>query len=283
MISQETLQIAANSIIPAFVLLVQRYGSNATMIYNDIQSVDDGNYYGRFFASGNPLIPFQSADTSIAAMTAQAANLREILAEAITTLNSGVATGDLGVDLLTNVQAVLLALANCAALADDQINILGAMATFATPYIITGTDALGMEIQAAQTAIASVIRVAALYQLALAIFTYSPTSQNDASNLRLSVGELFDNEMVTQATNFCDTYYNDLNNVRLAVIQYLAQTGNALAPIGTFTFGTSLPSLVLAYQLYQDSTMNDDLVARNVPIDPGFMQLTVECLLPSTE
>jgi prophage DNA circulation protein len=252
------------------------------MIYNDIQSVDDGNYYGRFFASGNPLIPFQRADTSIAAMTAQAANLRDGLAEAITTLNTGVVNGDLGVDLLTNVQAVLLALANCAALANDQINILGAMATFSTPYLITGTDALGMEIAAAQTAIASVIRVAALYQLALAVFKYTPTSQTDASSLRLSVGELFDNEMVTQATNFCDTYYNDLNNVRLSVIQYLAQTGNALAPMGTFTFGTSLPSLVLAYRLYQDSTMEPDLVARNLPIDPGFCPLQIEALIPLT-
>jgi prophage DNA circulation protein len=280
MTSQDALQIAANSIIPAWVAIVNRFGVNATSIYNDVQSLDDGNDYGRFFASGNPLIPYQTADTSIAAIQAQAATLREMLAAAITQLNSDVAVGNLGASLVADVQAVLLALSNCSALASDQINILGQAAVFPNPYLLTGNDAFGQQIQAAQAAISSVLRVAALFQLASAVFTYTPTSQGDAGTLRILMAQLFDAEMTTQAGLFNDIYYNDLSAVRLNIVQYLTQTANSLAPVGTFTFGTTLPSLALAQMLYQNAGLEPDLVARNVPIHPGFMPTTIEALLP---
>jgi hypothetical protein len=46
------------------------------------------------------------------------------------------------------------------------------------------------------------------------------------------------------------------------------------------TFTENLPSLVMAFQLYQDNspTLEPDLVARNNAICPSFMPLTVEAL-----
>jgi prophage DNA circulation protein len=78
---------------------------------------------------------------------------------------------------------------------------------------------------------------------------------------------------------FKDAYYTGMNQVRTTVIQYLNVAAINLSPVENYRFPSNLPSLVLSYWLYQSVDLEPDLVARNNPVDPGFMPLTVEALV----
>jgi hypothetical protein len=67
-LTQAAVDDAVKPTIAKFIYEVKTLGLNATTIYQEITGVDDGNYYGRFTASGNPLIPFTLSATSVDAM-----------------------------------------------------------------------------------------------------------------------------------------------------------------------------------------------------------------------
>jgi hypothetical protein len=85
-LTQAAVDDVVKPTITKFVYEVQTLGYNATTIYHEITGIDDGNYYGRFTASGNPLIPFTLSSTSVDAMIENATNLRVALQTAIDAL-----------------------------------------------------------------------------------------------------------------------------------------------------------------------------------------------------
>ena len=74
--------------------------------------------------------------------------------------------------------------------------------------------------------------------------------------------------------------YVSVQNLRGAVIGYLTQLINNLAPVVTVTAGESMPALWWAWRLYADVTREPDLVARNGVPDPLHMPVSFAALAP---
>jgi len=67
-----------------------------------------------------------------------------------------------------------------------------------------------------------------------------------------------------------DNSFQALRALRQSVISDLQARGADLASIATFTFQTTLPSLVLAQRIYRDPTRELGLVQQINPIHPAF-------------
>jgi prophage DNA circulation protein len=63
------------------------------------------------------------------------------------------------------------------------------------------------------------------------------------------------------------------------VVADLNARANQLRPVIQFGMASNLPSLVVAQILYGDATREADLTARNDPVNPGFLPLTIEALI----
>lgn len=277
-ISTSTYEASVYLTIQKFGYFVVQLGNNATQIFNEVSGLDDGNFYGRYFASGNPLIPYSLVATSVEAMIVRGVALRAALAVSVGNALEVAQSEDIETDLVPAIYAVTEALAACCASPGDQIKLLSILAGFTAPPINSGNDTLGLQIQFLANLTAMQIRISALSSLAAATAAYTPTSSNDAMAVRQQVAGLIDAEMTICASIFDDVDYSALAADRIAVIQDMNARGNMLAPVVTQTFSSNLPSLVIAYRLYQDSTMEPDLVARNNPVNPGFMPMVIEAL-----
>jgi hypothetical protein len=282
MTSGSALQVGVTATCKKFIFEVMTLGFNTTAIYHNVSGLDDGNSYGRYFSSGDPLVPYNAAFTSIPAMIQEASSLRFQLKSGLLNLWNIAAEGNIEQDIQAATRTVISDLANCCANAFDQINLLKILATFtAPPFRNLGTDQFSLQIQQAALDYATYCRVATLFQLGKAVSNYLPKSQIDALAVRNGVIGLIDREMMLSASTFKDLYYNSLNMLRRQIAQYLNLTGSQIEPIIKYTFPKPLPSLVLAYRLYQDTTREPELVARNDPTDPSYMPVTVEALLPT--
>lgn len=65
-----------------------------------------------------------------------------------------------------------------------------------------------------------------------------------------------------------DTTYGPYVNLRVTFIKYIAQATAELPRVIEFTPATTLPALVIAQQLYGDSTRDEDIIARNSVRNP---------------
>jgi prophage DNA circulation protein len=62
------------------------------------------------------------------------------------------------------------------------------------------------------------------------------------------------------------------------VVADLNARANQLSPVVQIGFNANLPALVVAQILYGDATREPDLTARNDPVNPGFLPLSIEAL-----
>lgn len=71
-------------------------------------------------------------------------------------------------------------------------------------------------------------------------------------------------------SGLADGVYGPLCDLRAALCDHLAQVANSLPELVDYTPNVTLPALVLAYQIYGDSTRDADLLARNPQLrDPN--------------
>lgn len=127
-------------------------------------------------------------------------------------------------------------------------------------------------------AVASLARRMALASLAQACISYTPTSREDAQKLLLNILPLYDAEIL-YCGNFGDmATYGVLRQLRSDVAIDLNTRGGNLPDLVVYKFKKPLPSLYLAYRLYQDATRSDELVARVDPANPLFMPMSFEAL-----
>lgn len=135
-------------------------------------------------------------------------------------------------------------------------------------------------------AVAALVRQASISQSALAAVvtqtteevssdgkktTASPTkydSYESAIVVRTELSDRLDDE--SEATPN-DLVYIALTDLRTAVVQAVPDPDQDLPRLATFSPRKTLPSLVVAYQLYGDAGRADDIVARNDPRRPGFL------------
>lgn len=103
-------------------------------------------------------------------------------------------------------------------------------------------------------------------------------SYDDAHNTRSLVCSLLDQELKAAGDQGLDGTYNALLDLRTAVAQDLTSRGADLAKIEQITAAASLPSLVWAQKLYQDSGREKELVKSANPIHPAFMPIKFKAL-----
>jgi prophage DNA circulation protein len=75
-----------------------------------------------------------------------------------------------------------------------------------------------------------------------------------------------------------DLSYSGLKTLRSAVIQDLTARAASLPLVITLTLPTNLPSLVVAYRIYQDATRADEVTAETGVIHPAFLPPTMQVL-----
>jgi len=93
-------------------------------------------------------------------------------------------------------------------------------------------------------------------------------SYQDASGVRDDLTTRLDTEAEATAD---DGVYSALLAMRATVVTSIPPPGQTLPYLITYTPRITLPSLVIAHQLYGDAARSDEIVARNRPVHPGFM------------
>ena len=148
-------------------------------------------------------------------------------------------------------------------------------------YMPAAPGGVGQTIAAqgvAQNAMSALLRRAAIGAMARAVASYSPTSYNDAVNVQTIVTDAIDNEILVAGDNGDDNTYQALRDLRQVVVTALQAAGANLAQLRMFTYGASLPSLVLAQRQYQDAGRENQLVTQVNPVHPAFMPTSFQAL-----
>jgi prophage DNA circulation protein len=150
----------------------------------------------------------------------------------------------------------------------DQIRLLGGLAAFQP----SPTDAAGQ-------ATAAVCRRSALASLARATADWQPTSSTEATAILSIIKPVFDQEIRYAADHGDITTYQQLRDLRAAVVNDIRQRGSQLPELVTISRGKPLPSLVLAYELYADARRQTELTTRNASvIHPAMFPTSFEAL-----
>lgn len=152
----------------------------------------------------------------------------------------------------------------------DAIRLLLPLAEWQPP-VIPGNGALARAARATQAALASNLRCSACAELAIAAQAYQPISYQDAQALRLAVCDAIDVEAIDAADSHRDATFLALRDLRTAVAIDLSVRGAYLASLVEITRSASMPSLVEAWTLYQDTSREPELVASAGPPHPLFM------------
>jgi prophage DNA circulation protein len=93
-------------------------------------------------------------------------------------------------------------------------------------------------------------------------------SYEAAIAVRTELADSLDDE--SETTN-SDLVYVAVTDLRTAVVQAVPDPEQDLPRLATFAPRQTLPSLVVAYQLYGDASRAEDIVTRNDPRRPGFL------------
>ena len=141
------------------------------------------------------------------------------------------------------------------------------------PSMPSGTDeATGFNL------LNDLIRRTAVICLAESTAKRAYVSYDDALNTRTIVCQYLDQELKIAGDQGLDDTYNALMNLRISVAQDLTRRGADLAKVEQITAAASLPSLVWAQRLYQDSQREKELVKSANPIHPAFMPINFKAL-----
>jgi prophage DNA circulation protein len=174
--------------------------------------------------------------------------------------------------------AVATAVQRSAANPADAIRMLIPLAQYEPPPILGAGGPLWARATAMQGAIASNLRASACAALARAAAAYQPSSYQDAQSLRLTVCGVLDAEAIRAADDRRDATYTALRTLRWAVALDLAVRGASLALLVEVETRVSMPSLVEAWTLYQDTSREPQLVASAAPPHPLFMPVEFPAL-----
>ncbi len=117
------------------------------------------------------------------------------------------------------------------------------------------------------TAMNDFIKTAAVAQGAVAAASISYESTDDALKYRKSLLDASEKLMETAS----DEVYQTLQDLRANIVKAVPPPGEDLATVGQVLNKVTLPSLVIAYDLYEAVDLEDDLIARNKISHPGFV------------
>lgn len=112
------------------------------------------------------------------------------------------------------------------------------------------------------------IRQVAIGELSKEAVVTDFESIQDATETRNEIIELIDAESES-TTN--DSAYMDLGNLHTEVVRGIPPSGQSLPQLISYTPKATLPSLLVAYQVYGDASRADEIAQRNKPRHPGFL------------
>ena len=118
-----------------------------------------------------------------------------------------------------------------------------------------------------QQAIINMVQQTAQIEATRNASTLDYDSAQSAIAVRNELADALDGQMQTAD----DDTYLVLQDLRAAMVQDLTERAAKLKQIRSYTPQATLPSLVIAHQLYNDALRADDIVARNKIGHPGFV------------
>lgn len=160
----------------------------------------------------------------------------------------------------------------------DQIKALIPLCSYKAPAAPEGTSRLSTAVRAVSEGTAAVSRRAALTSLGLACADFEPTSSDETIKILNRITPLFEAE-ITYAADVGDLdAYVALRALASAVVDDLQTRGSLLPELIVVERTKSLPSLVLAHQLYRDADRSDDLIQRSGAANPAFCPIKFTAL-----
>lgn len=93
-------------------------------------------------------------------------------------------------------------------------------------------------------------------------------SSDDAKGVRENLVENFENQMELTGD---DTVFQNIQDLKTEVIRGVPPPEEQLPTIGKLRLNEPRPALVVAYELYESTELEADLIARNEITHPGFM------------
>jgi prophage DNA circulation protein len=153
--------------------------------------------------------------------------------------------------------------------------------TFAT--VTPLSPALSSNAAAAEANVAGALQLARLMALnawANAVIARTYTDRPSAVTARAEAAERFERELNECPGQDFAQLFVAIEELQGAVVDYLTQLMTNLAPVVTIEAQLAMPSLVVAWQIYQDPTRCYDLVLRNKVRHPSFMPRQFEALAP---
>ena len=149
----------------------------------------------------------------------------------------------------------------------DQLRLLSQLASYQSPTVLAG---------GAETA--ALIRRTALCAIANSVSNYDPISSNDAEARIAFVLPLFDAEIEYAGDQNNLLSFDALQQMRQGIFDDLSTRAANLPEVINVAVPSNLPACVIAQRLYQDGSRDMELIVRNDPIHPGFMNSVVEAL-----
>ena len=95
-------------------------------------------------------------------------------------------------------------------------------------------------------------------------------SRQDVETVKASLRQPFNDAEEIAADDMDQAAFAALIALDAAVTNFLVTTARPLPRMIGYRFAASLPSLVLAYRLYQDASRADQLVQENKVVHPAF-------------
>lgn len=133
--------------------------------------------------------------------------------------------------------------------------------------------------QANRTSINGLVRQAAVIEASRIAPTAEYETTEDAQAVRDAIAAQLDSIMEDPATS--DVLFGALQQVRTAVIRGVPPEAESLPNLVTVTPHATVPSLVLAHDIYGDAARETEIVIRNSIKYPGFVPAAVPLLIVS--
>lgn len=269
----------AISTVKKWYAIVQSVISDVKAIIGAVSSLK-GNY-GRYSSGANAGYSFSNrkagSTATVSSLLSTNVTLRTAVAAAGEAMLASAADVSDTAAFSAAITSVASAVAATATNPADAIRMLSSLADF-YPNGPTTASVVGNGMAVMQTACGALVRCTALAQLAVAATSYRPSSANDAATVRDSIVRQIDDEITTSGDAGDDATYAALRSLRSAVVADLNSRGASLPSVTTFTFPTTLPSLVLSNRLYRDASRSDEIIAEAGPIHPAFMPTSFDAL-----
>lgn len=131
------------------------------------------------------------------------------------------------------------------------------------------SSAAQYQVQANRAAVLDLLTHGAIAQAARDIVAVDEPVYDDLQQQRLELTAVVDREV--ERPDLPQASFDGLADMRAGVNRYVLAESATASRLTTYTPGTTLPAVVLAYDLYEDASRSDELVRRNGLSHPGFV------------